>query len=460
MRGFIILPCFAALAAGATTTTTQVTFNRDVLPIVQKHCQECHRPNQIAPMSFMSYRETRPWAKAIKAAVITRKMPPWFADPNFGHFSEESERRLSQNEIETIAAWVDNGAPEGDVKDKPAPRVFAAEGWGIQPDIVFAMPKAYEIPATGTVEYTDIVIPTGFTQDTWVSAAEILPSNRAYVHHMQAYIRPPGSTWLKEAKPGEFYVPTVHKRDVNGFAIGIVGDKPKQQEQSQEGSTSRYWQLAVYVPGIQPQNFALSDSALLIPAGSDLVLEVHYTTNGTAASDLTRIGMALAKHPTKYRYLTLADANDKFTIPVGDPNYRITAEGTFAVDTQLVWLQPHMHLRGKDMEMRLIYPDGRSETILKVPHYSFLWQLGYDEWKPLPIPKGTRMQVVAHMDNSANNPYNPNPKIAVPSGDQSWEEMMEGWFAVIVDKDIDARKVLVDRHGTTGENAKALLDAR
>jgi hypothetical protein len=458
MRSFIMLISFAALAAGATTSMSHVTFNRDVLPIVQKHCQECHRPNQIAPMSFLSYQETRPWAKAMKAAVLTKKMPPWFADPNYGHFSEESLRRLSPAEIETIAAWADNGAPEGDAKDKPAPRKFAADGWSIQPDIVFAMPRAYEIPATGTIEYTEVVIPTGFTKDTWVSAAEILPSNRAYVHHMQAYIRPPGSSWLKEANPGEFYVPTLHKRDANGFSTGVIGgDKQNPQNDSEQpDSTSRYWQLAVYVPGIDPQNFALSDSALLIPAGSDLVLEIHYTTNGKAASDLTRIGMVLAKHPTKYRYLTLVDANGKFTIPAGDPNYEITAEATFAVDTQLVWLQPHMHFRGRDMEMRLIYPDGRLETILKVPHYSFLWQLGYDEEKPLPIPKGTKMVVIGHMDNSPNNPYNPNPQVAVPHGDQSWEEMMEGWFAVIVDKDIDARRVLIDRHGTAGSQSPVL----
>jgi hypothetical protein len=456
MRQSVILLCFAA---AATATGNQVTFNKDVLPIIQAHCQECHRPNQTAPMAFLTYQDTRPWAKAIKTAVLTKKMPPWFADPNYGHFKEASARKLTQNEIETIKAWADNGAPEGDPNDKAAPREFSAGGWSIKPDIVFSMPKAYPIPATGTIEYTEIVIPTGFTKDTWVSAAEILPGNRGYVHHMQAYIRPPGSTWLKEAKPGEFYVPTVYNRDANGFPIGVSnsGQQNTQDNGAQEDPTSRYWQLAVYVPGIEPQNFALSDSALLIPAGSDLVLEVHYTTNGKAGSDLTKVGMVLAKHPTKYRYLTMSDSNGKFTIPAGDPNYEIAAQATFAVDTQLVWLQPHMHLRGKDMEMRLIYPDGRSETILKVPHYSFLWQLGYDEERPLPIPKGTKMLVIAHMDNSPNNPYNPNPAIAVPQGDQSWEEMVEGWFAVIVDKDTDARKVLIDRHGTAGPQSEAQL---
>jgi mono/diheme cytochrome c family protein len=146
MRLLLMPLCFAAVAAAAPN---QVTYNKDVLPIVQEHCQECHRPNQIGSMSLLNYQEARPWAKAIKTAVLARKMPPWFADPNYGHFLEEGARRLSQKEIDTFAAWVDNGAPEGDPKDKPAPRQFSAEGWSIQPDIVFAMPRAYEIPARG-----------------------------------------------------------------------------------------------------------------------------------------------------------------------------------------------------------------------------------------------------------------------------------------------------------------------
>ena len=185
-------------------------------------------------MAFLTYQDTRPWAKAIKTAVLTKKMPPWFADPNYGHFSEESARKLSQTDIETIKTWVDNGAPEGDPNDKARPREFSAGGWSIKPDIVFAMPKAYPIPAKGTIEYTEIVIPTGFAKDTWVSAAEILPGDRGYVHHMQAYIRPPGSTWLKEAKPGEFYVPTVYRRDANGFPTDVL--KSGQQDQRGGGS--------------------------------------------------------------------------------------------------------------------------------------------------------------------------------------------------------------------------------
>src|SRR5271170_8033150 len=234
-----ILGSVTLLRAG--TVSAPITFYKDVLPVLQNNCQTCHRPGEAAPASFLTYESTRPWAKAMKTAVLTRKMPPWFADPNYGHFSEESARKLSPSEIETIKAWADDGAPEGDPNDKAAPREFSAGGWSIQPDIVFAMPKAYPIPARGTIEYTEIVIPTGFKKDTWVSAAEILPGNRGYVHHMQAYIRPPGSSWLKEAKPGEFYVPVMYKRDANGFPTGVAGGTENPQAE-QEDSTSRYTQ--------------------------------------------------------------------------------------------------------------------------------------------------------------------------------------------------------------------------
>jgi hypothetical protein len=307
MRLLVMLLCCAAFAAGATTSGNQITFNRDVLPIVQKHCQECHRPDQIAPMPFLSYQETRPWAKAIKTAVLTGKMPPWFADPRYGHFS--NVRQLTQGEIDTLAGWADKGAPEGDPNDKPSPRQFAPEGWNIKPDVVFAMPRAYDIPATATVEYTFIVIPTHFTEDTWVTAAEVLPGNRALVHHEIAYVRPPKSTWLKDAKPGEPYVPTVYKRDANGFQVGVEsGGKEKFDILRNEF-------LAVYVPGIQPQTFVLGDSAKLIPAGSDIVLEVHYTPNGKPATDVTKVGLVLANHRPSHRYLTLSDSNVTFAIP-------------------------------------------------------------------------------------------------------------------------------------------------
>ena len=437
----VFLMTMAAMAAD--TPTAPVSFNKDVLPILQNNCQSCHRPNQIAPMSFLSYKEARPWAQAIKAAVLVKKMPPWFADPRYGHFS--NERKLSDADIKTLVRWADSGAVEGDAKSKPAPREFPADGWNIKPDLVFAMPKPYNVPSDGVIEYTYIVVPTGFTKDTWVTAAEVLPGNRQVTHHVIAFVRPPGSPWLPDAKPGEPFVPVIHKRDANGAGAGVDPRSPDPQQrarQQQQGPSGNEF-LVAYVPGIQPQTFNLTgNSAKLIPAGADIVFQMHYTPNGEAQTDVTKVGLVLAKETPKFRYLTIGAVTNQFAIPPNDPNYEVRSQVTFEQDAQLVWLQPHMHLRGKDFEYRLVYPDGQTDTALKVPNYSFSWQLGYDEAKPLVLPKGTRMECTAHFDNSPNNPANPNPNVEVKWGDQSWEEMMIGWFGVVVDAKADPGKIV------------------
>jgi hypothetical protein len=428
-------------AMAGNTTSVPVTFNKDVLPVLQKNCQNCHRPGQIGPMSLLTYQDARPWAKAIKTAVLTSKMPPWFADPRYGHFA--NERKLSEGEISALTRWVDNGALEGDAKDKPPALEFPPDGWNIKPDKIFTLPQAYDVPPEGVIEYTYYVIPTGFTQDTWVAAAEVLPSNRKVVHHVIAFVRPPGSQWMREAKPGEPFVPVVHKRDANGAGIGIAKQNadPQRGREPQAGILSNEF-LVAYVPGIQPQTFVLGDSAKLIPAGSDIVLQMHYTPNGNAGSDITKVGLVFAKETPKHRYLTIGASTALLKIPPNDPNYETHSQLTFTEDAQLVWMQPHMHLRGKDFAYKLVYPTGESETALNVPNFSFNWQLGYDEAKPVVLPKGTRMECTAHFDNSANNPLNPNPNVEVKWGDQSWEEMMIGWFGVIVDAKADPTKVV------------------
>src|ERR1039457_130856 len=214
MTRFSVAGLLLGLSAFAGNTSSAPTFNRDVLPILQKNCQGCHRDGQIGPMPLLTYQDARPWAKAIKAAVLTNKMPPWFADPRFGHFS--NERKLDQGAINSLVSWADNGAPEGNVKDRPAPVSFPTDGWNIKPDMVFSVPQPYQVPAEGIVEYTYFVIPTGFTKDTWVAAAEVLPGNRKIVHHVIAFVRPPQSQWMKDVRPGEPFVPVVHKRDANG----------------------------------------------------------------------------------------------------------------------------------------------------------------------------------------------------------------------------------------------------
>jgi hypothetical protein len=412
-----------AVVAANAAAPAGITFNRDVLPILQKNCQSCHRPGEAGPMSLLDYQSTRPWAKAIKAAVLEKKMPPWFADPKYGHFS--NDRRLSSVDIRTLVSWVDSGAPEGDPKDKPPPLRWNP-GWNIRPDVVLAMPQPYTVPARGTLQYAYVVIPTGFTKDTWVTAGEIRPSARAVVHHMSAIVRPPGAPWLRDARPGVPYIPNEASHegqpDSNDPQAGLI-------DQSDEF-------LVGYAPGMQPQRFDIDHSAKLIPAGSDIVLQIHYTTNGkTAVQDQTRIGLTLAKEPPAKRFYSATALSWHWEIPPGDPDYEGHARMTFGEPVELVFLQPHMHLRGKDMTIRLVYPTGENEVLLSVPHYSFAWQVIYYLAKPLQLPMGTRVEVTAHWDNSANNPNNPDPAKTITWGNQSWDEMLSVPMGVIIDRD-------------------------
>ena|SRR5471030_214505 len=454
MRLFALsLSCVAVAVVAAASSIEPATFNKDVLPVLQKNCQGCHRPGEVAPMSFLTYRETRPWAKAMKAAVLSRKMPPWFADAKYGHF--QNERGLTEAETKTLVSWADNGAPEGDLKGKPAPVQFM-EGWNIKPDVTIAIPNPFEVPASGIVEYQYIVVPTRFEKDVWVTAAEVRPGNRAVMHHVIVYVRPPGSAYLKDAKPGIPFVPVTPERDADGAAIrrvppvaqqaaqqpGAGGGQPRPQP---GGGMAGVELLAAFVPGLQAQRFdsPIPDAAKFVPAGSDLVFQLHYTTNGKPATDQTRIGMTLAAKPPKFRYFTSNATQQRFEIPPNDPNYESHSMVTINEPAQLVWLMPHMHVRGKDFLFKAAYPTGESETLLSVPKYDFNWQLGYEEAKPVALPKGTRIECTAHHDNSANNPANPNPNATVRWGDQTWEEMMMGWFALVVDVNLQPQDVVI-----------------
>ncbi|HVO99906.1 MAG TPA: hypothetical protein VMT15_17660 [Bryobacteraceae bacterium] len=391
------------------------TFYKDVLPVLQDRCQSCHRQGEAGPMALLDYKATRPYAKAIKAAVLGRKMPPWPADPHYGVF--ENDRRLSDAEVSTITAWADGGAPEGNPKDAPKP-VAWVEGWTIgNPDVVLPMPQAVDIPATGTIEYQYLVIPTGFTKDTWVTAAEVRPGNRAVVHHVIAFLRPPGSPWMADAKPGVPFVPGKEQRGA--------------RRQAANGEDLPSELLVGYAPGM-PADKSPAGAAKLVKAGSDIVLQLHYTSNGTATKDQTRIGLVLAKETPQFRQVTMNATQNKFAIPPGDPNYEVKSEITLRDDAELVNLMPHMHLRGKDFAYKAVYPTGESSILLSVPKYDFNWQLVYMFAKPVLLPKGTKIECTAHFDNSANNPANPDPTKVVKWGDQSWDEMMIGWFDVII----------------------------
>jgi hypothetical protein len=408
-----VLMGIAAMAAPMRATMEEnsggVTFNKDVLPILQKNCQSCHRPGEIAPMSFLTYKDTRPWARAMKTAVASRQMPPWFADPAYGHFA--NDKRLSDAAINTIAAWADGGAPEGEEKDKPEPVVFR-EGWSLTPDMIIEMPKDVSLPATGTINYKSILVKANFTEDMWVVAADLRPGNAQAVHHMRAIVRPPGSDWMKNAEPGVAY-------EAGDVEIGRQG----------EGTDL----LGKFNPGLGAQDFSLFDSAKFVPKGSDIVFSMHYTAIGKETTDRSKLGLIFGKQPPRLRYFTHdGPTAGNLAIPAGDGRAEVVSEMTATADTQLVYLQPHMHLRGSDYEVRLIFPSGKSETIFKAK-WDFNWQLGFDLEKPIPIPKGTRIVGIAHFDNSAANKYNPDPTKLVVWGPQNWEEMQNCFMSFLVD---------------------------
>jgi hypothetical protein len=411
---FLGLCGFAAalLAPARRPQSTPPTFSRDVLPILQQRCQSCHRPGEIAPMPLVTYQQTRSLAEAIRQAVTARKMPPWFADACCGHFSDDPS--LSARQIATISAWAEGGAAAGNPHDAPPPPHWV-EGWNIaRPDLVLRMPKPVPIPAHGAVEYTYEIVSTGFTQDRWVQMSEVRPSARNHVHHAVVYIRPPHSQWLQGAPVGvPFTASTLTNPEDRRGAHFTTADL-----------------LLVYAPGSSPDRWP-EGLAKFIPAGSDLVFQMHYTTNGHAASDQTSMGLVFAKKPPQQRVLTLQLNRHGLMIPPHAESFEVEVQGTLPNDCTLLSFFPHMHLRGKRFEYNLVHPDGQAETLLKV-NWDFFWQLSYRLAQPRFLRAGSKLQAIAWYDNSANNPHNPDPNATVVWGEQTWNEMMVGFFDVAV----------------------------
>ena len=441
---------FAFLGLGtalfAADNSGVVTFHKDVLPILQKHCQTCHRPGQMAPMSFLTYQSVRPWAKAMKAAVATRKMPPWSADPQYGPYL--NDRSLKPGEIETIAKWADSGAAEGDAKDAPAAMQWA-DGWQIQPDLIVDGPTS-DVPAqvkNNVVEWTTVVMPTGFAKDTWITSVQIKPEFPVVTHHICVGFSPHDPA-IKYGVP----VWTDKARDEEGAAIPekgptFTGGRPTGLDLAGAGAILRAGGSVedCYLPGNVATDYRVLNAAKLIPAGYDMNFSIHYTPNGTAYKYHVKVGFTVAKTPPQRRYVSLlisapTDAKH-FAIPPNDPNWQSPpAEATFLQDAELVFLMPHMHVRGKDTTWTLEYPDGRKQIVLQVPRYDFNWQLGYNT--SIKVPKGTKLRVDAHYDNSVNNKFNPNPNKTVYYGQMTWEEMMSPFFGVVLNQDADASKVI------------------
>ena len=402
------------------------TFYKDVLPILENHCQSCHRAGEVAPMSLLSYEQTRPWATAISHAVEMKMMPPWFADPRYGHFANDVS--LTPQEIATISAWAAAGAPEGDAHEALAPRQWAV-GWNIpQPDLVVKMPRAVDIPSSGEIAYTYEIVPTHFAQDRWVQMSEFRPGSPAHVHHAVVYIRPPDSQWLRHAPVGA------------PFTASTLSD-PVEQREAHETTSDL---LLVYAPGSSPERWP-DGMAKFVPAGSDLVFQMHYTTNGSTDEDQTSIGLVFAKAPPRQRVITLQLNNHALIIPPGADDFRVEVQGTLPNDAMLLSLFPHMHLRGKRFEYDIVHDDGSVEVLLRV-NYHFHWQLSYRLAEPRLLKAGTRLQAIAWYDNSKNNPHNPDPEKTVMWGDQTSDEMMVGFFDVAIPAGMDKWQYFV-RHG-------------
>ncbi len=396
-----MLPFAILLAAAALLRGQDVTFHRDVLPVLQARCQECHRAEQMAPMAFTTYAETRPWARAIRQAVATRKMPPWFADPCCGTFAHD--RRLPDAEMRTLMAWSDRGAAEGNPSDAPPARSWAE--WNLpRVDAVVSMPEPFLVPAAEAVEYQYLVIANAVSEDKWVRGVEVQPTDRAVVHHAVVYIRKQGDTWTRGPTTADI--------------------------------------LTVYAPGGVPDVFR-EDMAKLIPAGADLVLEVHYTPKGTEVRDKMEVGLMFASERPAKRVITLQMATTDFRIPPGAANHQVAVWGTLPNDALLIGFFPHMHLRGKAFEFTLVPETGGVETLLKVSPYDFYWQLSYRLAEPRALAKGTRLNFIATYDNSAANPRNPDPGAAVRYGLQSWDEMMVGFFDIAVDAAVNKETYFV-----------------
>jgi Copper type II ascorbate-dependent monooxygenase, C-terminal domain len=460
---------FSSSGSANSGSKKEVTFAKDVAPIFYNNCAECHRAGEAAPFSVLTYKDVRPWARSIKEKVVTREMPPWHADPHFGEFS--NDRRLTQAQIDTVAAWVDGGAKEGNLKDLPPAPKFV-EGWVIgKPDIVLQMPEEFTLAASGPDEYQYFEIPTNFKEDRYVQMAEARPGNRKVVHHIIAFVQPPPKDgkpqhkltkeeiekYRAEREKESIFYRDGHlmrmKSDVpvydDGCALpnGGGGEKRDVSAQAENGMGNL---LVGYAPGMNP---AILEPGTVkkIPAGSKVILQMHYSkVTGKAEKDRSMIGLIFAKQPPDKESITRPISNTYFMVPPGADDHKVTACWTAKDDIHLVTLMPHMHLRGKAMKIEAFYPDGRSEVLLNVPNYSFSWQTVYYLKKPIAIQKGTRFVVTAIFDNSTKNKYNPDPSKPVRFGEPTYDDMMIGW----IDYTIDNRSLKQDTAVNTNRSAK------
>ncbi len=377
----LLVLVLSANITGQSNETKEVTFSKDVAPVVYANCVYCHRPGEIGPFSLLTYKDARPWARAIKQAVLTRQMPPWLADPHYGDF--QGSRRLSDRDVQTIAAWVDSGAKEGNPADVPAPPTFA-EGWQIgTPDLILTMKQPYTIPAAGTIAW--LTLPAEdytFPEDTWLQAIEVRPGNRAVVHHATVGVTGPGD---------------------NGSEI-TVGN------------------MHLYSPGLEAMIWR-EGYGKLIRKGSRVQFGMHYNAIGKEQTDQTKVGFVFAKKPVHTEVRTTIVSNNTMLVPPMARSHEVIAAFQIPFNARIHALRPHMHIRAKTGSATVVYPDGKRNVLLHIPNWDDSWQNYYIASEPVGVPKGAFLEYVANYDNSPANPLNPDPAKPVAWGQQVWEEM-------------------------------------
>ena len=379
----------------AVAAQDDVTFTHDVAPILFKSCVSCHRPGELAPMSLQTYAEVRPWARGIRDKVVSGEMPPFFSDAQIGYF--KNDVRLSQAEIDTITRWVDAGAPQGDPGDLPELPTFT-EGWqNGEPDLIVTFP-AVDVPATGDDYYPDLSLTLDIPEKRWIRAIEVRPSNRKVTHH-QVIFTSAGLLQGASTESGFFDV----------LAVWSVGTNPH-----------------VYPEGM----------GRWVYPGQEWTINAHYHPSGTAETDQTLVGLYFGEGEMKKEVMAAIAGSMSFEIPPNTANHEIRASYIIDQDIRVLSFFPHMHVRGRSMDLIANYPNGESQSLINVPEYDFDWQLFYYPEKHVPLPAGTRLDIVANFDNSVGNPDNPDPNKAVGFGLQTTDEMVFNVFEFIADEGI------------------------
>jgi mono/diheme cytochrome c family protein len=448
-----------ASAAPAAAQGTVPTFSKDVAPILYENCVVCHRPGESTPMSLLSYDTSRPWARSIKRRVVAREMPPWYADPQYGHFN--NDRRLTQQEIDTIAAWVDGGAPKGSDADLPKPPTFAT-GWlhpeGRQPDAILEMPVEVKWDGAGQVPWTTYYMPVPFGEDKFVEATQVKPSNLAFVHHSVVQVWKP--------QPGTRIDPvTAHLVTDAGktLSVRIPQGAPEREGSVGRGrdvfdTSSNVW-LAVYAPGWTFERYK-PGVGKRIPAGWNFGFSQHYQPTGKPESDRTQLALWYQNVPLQKELITrtigdahIADGRQLLdtergrqvlpNIPPHMDNFSVVGITPVLEPIAVYSFSPHMHLRGKDIKYTAVFPDGREETLMSAPKYDFNWQIYYENAEPVRLPAGTKIVATAHFDNSTKNKHNPAPDEEVFWSDQSWDEMFSAFLQFT--KDTPPKKTISRR---------------